>query len=178
MQCITWYAGPDTWAAIGSCVSAAISVAAFVGLVYYVIYTKRMMKASEATLRATIEPILVVDPDDSCDNGRTAVFRVSNAGNGPALETLYWYSNDPQEISNFTKFIGRKDDQFGTPLGLVPPNGQIVSRAVFPKPSNGEKSIFVVQARDSAQGIHQYQMVYMKTDANNHTVSSYRVRKP
>jgi hypothetical protein len=123
-----------------------------------------------------IEPILVVEPVAEDDGPLTFRFTVSNAGNGPALNTIYWFSDEPASVAGFEKFIKRRDDDVGTPLGLISTRGDCHVQAAFIRSRRGSTNLLVVQGQDAAGGIHQVQMLIWE-EGQNMTISSFSVSK-
>jgi hypothetical protein len=154
MQCIPWYAKAEVWSAIASGVSAVVAVGALIGLYFYVIYTKSMMASNVAIMRATIEPILVVER--AVDDLGYLWFRVSNAGNGPALNTISWALYETSEVATFGTFRKRFEEP-AHPIGLIRANGKHDEGPVFSvkRPEDKTPVLILVEGRDSADGIHQ-----------------------
>jgi len=157
---IPLYAQPEVWSAIGSCAAGAAAIAGLVGLWLYVRYTKKIMEATLASWRGQIAPVLVVEFDKNQDGH--CHFFVRNAGNGPALETSVWSMKD-EDRHHFGKFIDRSlSAESGDALGLIRPNNPLDDDPdfSFPIPHEGKEGFYVVQAFDTAGGIHQKHLIY------------------
>jgi hypothetical protein len=165
---IPWYVQPEVWSAIGSCVAGAAAIAGLIGLWLYVRYTKRIMEATLASWRGQIEPVLVVEFDKN-EDGHCHFF-VRNAGNGPALNTSVW-SMEQTDRGRFGKFIDRSStSESADGLGLIRPDnppGEDPDFS-FPIPDEGKEGIYVVQAFDTTEGIHQKHITYRKTGQHVH----------
>jgi hypothetical protein len=176
MQVACWYNSADAWSAIGACVGGASTFAAFVGLVFYTIYTRRMMISSEAILRATIEPILNFERfRDS--NSSVVYFDISNAGNGPALNAVFYITNDSSTVSRFGEIVKWGKADLGTSMGLISAHTDSKSRPNFNRPASGTVWLLVVEASDSAGGTHQLQIRFELNDADQETTTFRRVSR-
>lgn len=69
-------------------IAAWSTLLSMVVLYYYTMYTRRMMLATESTMRATTRPLLQVVGVRRA--GETVVLTIRNAGSGPALNVDHW----------------------------------------------------------------------------------------
>jgi hypothetical protein len=150
-----WYTQSEVWSAIGSCIAGAAAIGGLIGLWLYVRYTKKIMEVTLASWRGQIEPVLIIEFDKNL--GGHCHFFVRNAGNGPALETSVW-SMENKDRYRFGKFIDRRPTTLmADVLGLIRPNNPPENDPdfSFPIPDEGKEGFYVVQAFDTAGGIHQ-----------------------
>ena len=176
--------------AIASCISAGVSMLALVGLLFYVKYTKKMMEAADATLRASLEPIVVPDIDEiDLFKPSDLTLSLTNEGKGPALQLSYVQLDDEksiQEFGNFKEFIG---DMSRTSLGILRAEHPRDAKLHFTirRPKSGIATLVVVVYRDSLNTWHQCQIKYQQIDqlswktnvaysrkASSFTVSRYK----
>jgi hypothetical protein len=136
-------------------VQSLVAVLALIGLIFYTLYTRRMMITSEKIQRASTLPALVIQTD-TVDRGIREV-NILNAGGGPALNVILWAQkvSDSFELNgNLMKHRPSVGEVF---LGTLP--SQKSMRTADTYYSRNDKLLYVVEATDLAGGTQQMQLV-------------------
>jgi hypothetical protein len=167
----------EVWSAIASCVSAATGVGGLTGLAYYVVYTKRMMSASEQTLRATIEPVLDVSLS-SASPSKDVLLRICNEGNGNSFRTSVWSYYNKSDLFRYQKFVSdfADFDANGSGIGTIKPRSEWPDDVRLAKPASGEYALFVIQGWDLVNCAHQLHVRYLWS-GDSITIEVFRVKR-
>ena len=183
---------PWHWLTYGQNAAALQAVCALlgvIGLLFYVIDTRRMRRISELTRRASITPVFTaneITPRYTQAVGFEGIFRIDvtirNVGEGPATVFWAWYQPVSPKFSVFNSSVitrpkgaqyahaangdllkGELTEVIFDAYNLANPSDKLGQ--VFP---HGSKWLFVVDSTDQAQGRHQLQMLVTMTDFPDH----------
>jgi hypothetical protein len=161
---------PDVWSAIGTCVSAMVGIGALIGLVYYVRYTRRMMNATEESLRASTRPLITVEKISAAHSEHLgeirAIFEISNIGNGPAV-MLAFYGGDLQRLG---KFIPEPTTEDVGWIDMLPKHGSTkIENLKTPAPHQSD--LIILPYKDLAGNEYQTHVQFSIEDTQDNTTS-------
>jgi len=115
-------------AAIAACIAAITAILGLYGLWRYVVYTRRMMAATEASLRATFRPLLQIVKLSVQEDGIHV--NVDNIGNGPAIHLIHWSKEAAKrhsgQVDDLFTYVAPKVGEDGLRRAVLPPS-QIAS---------------------------------------------------
>jgi hypothetical protein len=142
-------------AAAAGFVAAATAILGLYGLWRYVAYTRRMMAATEASLRATFRPLLQIVKLSVQEDGIHV--NVDNIGNGPAIHLIHWSREaaNPHsaEVDDLFDYVAPKVGEDGLRRAVLPPS-QIASLVIDHNLKWSVTRIFIT-AIDSAGNAYQ-----------------------
>lgn len=148
----------------------AIATLGLIGLAFYTIYTRNMMKISEKAWQLNLLPSLVIEVGSSPSGVREVT--ITNVGVGPGLNLRLWV----QQVTQTFKLNGDVlvHDQNVQEKFL----GSLLSQSTRQVPddnySNNERLLYAVEADDLAGGSQQIQLVAGPSPEERHTL---QVRK-
>lgn len=150
---------PWHWLTYGqnaSGVQTITAVLAFLGLIAYTVYTRRMKTLQEETRRGELFPTLAVS--DYQENGVTISIDIRNVGRGAALDVKFWH----QFVSNAFELDGfmlvPTVSAGALFLGALMEGEAKTIEAKVPTFLR-EKYLFVVDCHDVLGGQHQYRVL-------------------
>lgn len=146
------------------------AILGLIGLVFYTLYTRKMMKISEKAWQLNLLPSLVVQTDVSKSGVREIV--ILNVGMGPALNPRLWAQPvSPDFILNGDVLVHKPDVQETFLGSLLSQSTFRVTDGYF---SQGKRVLYVVEAGDLAGGTQQMQLLSEPDSEERHVL---QVRK-
>lgn len=136
-------------------VATLTAVAAFLGLWFYTVYTRRMMQIAQETRRAEIYPVLVMK-GTPVTNGENAQIEILNIG-GPAVTSMTW----TQLVSDKFRLIGgvylMRDPSLSQQFKGALQNNQTIQITVHRNPR--QRTLHLIDCEDTRQGKHQFEIL-------------------
>jgi hypothetical protein len=142
------------------------AVVGLIGLVLYVIYTRRMMYAAEQTRRATLIPTLaVVGIPDHQPQDRLIIVNVG----GPALNAKFWLTLVSQKFELGKWFLAATPESHVQFLGPLV-KGETPTTIMVEQTDIGSHLLCVIEFTDLFSYRGQLQILRTKTDIDTYDV--------
>ena len=159
-------------------VQTIIAGGGLVGLLFYTLFTKRMMNSQEESRRASLTPTLAgqyLGGENSYQGVlRDEVVEVTNIGGGAAIQVLYWAGRAPENYVLTNDVSLRKDGDLASVAGHLLSGQRTTVR--FERVWIGEPWVFTISAQDALGGIHQ--LKYYREAGLNGKMNSWNAYRP
>jgi len=133
-------------------------VLAFIGLIAYTIYTRRMKNLQEQTRRGELFPTLAVS--SYREEGARVIVGIRNVGRGAALNVKFWHQPVSNEFELDEFMLVRKEPfLFGTVFLGALMEGESRELEVPVSTYLRSKYLFVVDCHDVLGGRHQFRIL-------------------
>ncbi len=140
---------PWHWAAYGQ----NASILGLIGLIAYVLYTRRMMKAAEETRRLSLTPYLLAQLPLNPNN--EPFIEISNVA-APAVRCIVWAQGVSENMSLGLR-VRKPSDISSTPIASITIDKP--ARIPLRLATDQSKVLYVVDCFDTAGGIYQLQIL-------------------
>jgi len=156
--------------ALTAVAALAIATLGLIGLAFYTIYTRNMMKISEKAWQLNLLPSLVIEVGSSQSGARELT--ITNVGVGPGLNLRPWVKPVTQQFELNGDVLVHEQNVPETFLGSL--LSQSTRQVTDNNSSDNKRLLYVVEADDLAGGSQQIQLVAGPDPGERHTL---QVRK-
>jgi len=157
--------------ALTAVAALAIATLGLIGLAFYTIYTRNMMKISEKAWQLNLLPSLVIEVGSSQSGVREVT--ITNVGVGPGLNLRLWVQPVTQQFELNGDVLVRKENVPETFLGSL--LSQSTRQVTDTSSSENTRLLYVVEADDLAGGSQQTQLVAGSDPGERHTLQVRRL---
>jgi hypothetical protein len=156
--------------ALTAVAALAIATLGLIGLAFYTIYTRNMMKISEKAWQLNLLPSLVIEVGSSQSGVREVT--ITNVGVGPGLNLRLWVQPVTQKFELNGDVLVHEQNVPETFLGSL--LSQSTRQIADNNSSDIKRLLYVVEADDLAGGSQQIQLLVGLGSGERHTL---QVRK-